>query len=69
MGNVMTCDICKRPTKKIIGKLLFVPYTGERYTYSEYEAMADVGICCQDHLSRLIRFRRRKRRAKAEPVA
>jgi hypothetical protein len=69
MAKVLTCDICRKPTDKIVGKLMYVPYTGTRYSYSDYEALADVGECCEQTLQRMVRFRRRKRRVKeAEPV-
>jgi hypothetical protein len=68
MVKVLTCDICKRPTKAIVGKLLLIPVNGKGYSYSDYEAHADVGICCQHTLSRMIRFRSRKRRPKADKV-
>lgn len=69
MAKVLTCDVCRKPTNKIVGKVLFIPVNGKSYSYSDYEALADVGECCQATLSRMIRFRRRKRRPKAtEPV-
>jgi hypothetical protein len=69
MSKIITCDVCKKPTTRIVGKLLYVPVNGKSYSYSDYEGLADVGECCQRTLSRMIRFRRRKRRVKeAEPI-
>jgi hypothetical protein len=69
VAKVLTCDICRKPTERIVGKLLFIPVNGKSYSYSDYEALADVGECCEQTLSRMVKFRRRKRRVKAvEPV-
>jgi hypothetical protein len=55
------CDICKKPTKQIVGKLNFVPVIPgiSRAVHSNYVAHADVGVCCKERVFKAIRFRPR----------
>lgn len=54
------CDICGKPTTRIIGKLHFIPINGlSRSAHSNYTHHADVGECCKDRLLHGFRFRKR----------
>jgi hypothetical protein len=55
------CDICKKPTDRIVGKLHFVPMIPgvSRGVHSNYSHHADVGECCKDRLLKGFNFRKR----------
>lgn len=60
MAREVKCDICRKPTEKIVGKLFFAPIVqGARTFHSKYSHHADVGICCKDRLLRGFDFRER----------
>lgn len=46
------CDVCKKPTKRIVGKLFFTPMISgvSRGVHSNYSHHADVGECCKKKL-------------------
>ena len=54
---VKFCDICRKPTNRIVAKIQWIPAT-ERVTHSNYSHHADVGECCVG-LRRKINFRER----------
>ena len=58
----LTCDVCKKPTKNIVGKLMFVPLIpgASRTSHSNYSHSADVGECCRHKVLNTIGFRRRR---------
>jgi hypothetical protein len=55
------CDICKKPTTKIVGKLNYVPVIPgvSRSTHSNYSHHCDVGECCKSRLFNGFDFRPR----------
>jgi hypothetical protein len=75
--TVLKCDVCKKPTDKIVGKLHFIPSIPgtSRKSHSNYTHTADIGVCCKDKLLQGINFRKRmtfdeyQRRRRGERVA
>lgn len=64
MARNFTCDLCKRPTPRIVKKLLLTPMPRHGMSmHSNYTHHADVGECCADRLLKLFNFRPRKTRA------
>jgi len=56
----LRCDICKKPTEAIAGKLYYSTVTsGVRSLLSNYSHHADVGVCCADRLLRGFDFKKR----------
>lgn len=57
----LQCDVCKKPCKKIVGKLHFIPMISgvSRGVHSNYTHHADVGECCKDRLLKGFSFRKR----------
>jgi hypothetical protein len=57
----LICDICRKPTKKIVGKLHFIPMIPgvSRSAHSNYTHHADVGECCQSKLFKAFNFSQR----------
>lgn len=57
----ITCDICKKPTLKIVGKLHYIPMIPgvSRGVHSNYSHHLDVGECCQGRLFKSFNFRKR----------
>jgi hypothetical protein len=59
---VKHCDVCKKPTDEIVGKLLYIPLTpngGRQRAHSNYSHHADVGVCCGKRLLELFNFQKR----------
>lgn len=61
MGRELVCDICKKPTEAIVGKLFYGPLVkgSARAVHSNYTHHADVGSCCGDRLLGSFNFRKR----------
>ena len=62
MAKLVTlkCDICKKETTRIVGKLHFIPINGlSRSAHSNYTHHADVGECCKAKLLTGFSFRKR----------
>lgn len=61
-ATTLTCDVCKRPTENIVGKLMFVPLIPgvSRAAHSNYSHSADVGECCKSKVLNGIGFRKRR---------
>lgn len=61
---VKTCDICRKPTKKIAAKLNLIPMIPgvSRGVHSNYTHHADVGECCFNKLMKGFNFRPRMTR-------
>lgn len=61
MARELRCDICKRPTQRVVAKLYFTPTIPgvQNGVHSNYSHHADVGICCKDKLLRGFNFRKR----------
>lgn len=54
------CDVCGKPTKKIVGKIHFIPAgNGSPVRHSNYTHHADVGSCCHKKLLSGLRWRKR----------
>lgn len=57
---VKRCDICRKETKEIVGKLHLTPAISGRVVHSNYSHHADVGACCMGKVTRLFNFRKRQ---------
>lgn len=57
----LVCDICRRETTRIVGKLQFIPVIPgvSKAVHSNYTHHADVGACCSDKLMRGFNFQKR----------
>jgi hypothetical protein len=47
--QILRCDVCRKPCKKITAKLLYVPWQEDkrpRFSHGNYTYHADVGECC-----------------------
>ena len=64
MARVLVCDVCRKPTNRIVGKVLYIPVNDRRFSYSNYSAHADIGECCASRFNDTVRFRKRKRHEK-----
>lgn len=58
----LVCDICKKPTERIVGKIQFIPSIPgvSKAVHSNYTHHADVGACCQNRLLKGFNFRKRE---------
>ena len=61
-ATTLTCDVCGKTTKTIVGKLMFVPMIPgiSRSAHSNYSHSADVGECCRAKVLNGINFRKRR---------
>jgi hypothetical protein len=62
MASVIICDICKKPTAEIVGKLFYAPMTRSRSAksfHNNYELHCDVGVCCEIRLRKGFTWRQR----------
>lgn len=69
MGRELVCDICRKPTTEIVGKLFYAPMTasvGAKSFHNNYQLHADVGVCCgspnghtASRIQRLFNWRKR----------
>lgn len=59
--SVVICDLCGKPTEKIVGKISFCPTIRGvvRLNWNNYTHTADVGVCCKDKLFQDVKFRKR----------
>lgn len=57
----LRCDICRKPTQKIVGKLHFIPSIPGvvAAVHSNYSHHCDVGECCKDKLLKGFTFQKR----------
>lgn len=55
------CDLCKKPTKKIVAKLNYIPMIPgvSRGVHSNYTHHADIGECCGSKILTVFNFRQR----------
>ena len=61
MARVLICDICKRPTNRIVAKLFLSPKNGKgRGDHGDYTGYAEVGECCGAKEAERITWRKRK---------
>lgn len=58
MARKLICDVCKKETNSITGKLFYTPSLSGK-VHSNYTHHLDVGICCRDKLLNLFNFSRR----------
>jgi hypothetical protein len=63
MAKSFVCDGCGQPTDAVAIKLFLATLPG-RSDHSEYSKHADIGPCCAERLSRIIRWQDRKRKPK-----
>jgi len=56
MARNFICDLCQKPTARIVGKLFYTP-TGKKD--GQYTHHADIGECCDGQLKKAINFRER----------
>jgi hypothetical protein len=68
MAKLSVCDVCRKPTNRIVYKLLMTSYETGSWAHSNYIAHADVGECCASTMGQKIRFHRRKKRANKNGV-
>jgi hypothetical protein len=62
MAVTRTCDICRRPTNRIVAKLNYIPVVGNKAkerTHSHYTHHLDVGECCGTKILSTFNFRER----------
>ena len=61
MAREIKCDICKKVTEEIVGKLFYTPLTnGKRSQFAnDYTHHADVGVCCAERLLSGFNFSKR----------
>jgi hypothetical protein len=69
MANVSICDVCKRPTKRVVFKLFLADKTNGGVDHSDYGAHADVGECCGAKITEDIRWTKRKKVPRKNPTA
>jgi hypothetical protein len=59
----LVCDLCRRVTPVIAGKLFFTPTVpgngGANNFHNRYELHLDVGVCCEKELRRKFNWRKR----------
>ena len=57
----LVCDVCKKPTERIVGKLFYAPIIPgvSNSVHSNYTHHLDVGVCCKDRLLRSFAFKKR----------
>lgn len=68
MARELMCDICKKPTQRIVTKLLLLSIKdGEKWRRNDYVAHADVGDCCAQKILKeeFVKWAPRKKRTKA----
>ena len=63
MARVKHCDICRKPTPEIVGKLFYASFHangGRRQSiHSNYTHHADVGVCCASKILGAFNFQKR----------
>lgn len=63
MARALLCDICKKPTDEIVGKMFYTPMlpggTGAKSFHNGYQFHLDVGICCEGRLKSGFNWRKR----------
>lgn len=60
--NNFSCDLCGKPTERIVAKLYLSNRTGQKNDHANYTAHADVGICCIEKVVKNgIKWQTRKR--------
>jgi hypothetical protein len=67
--QILKCDLCRRPTEKIVGKLFYAPVKSNDQPVADrgnYTHSAHVGICCRD---KLFELQWNSRKTKAEYLA
>lgn len=59
--TTLKCDVCRKPTKFIVGKLMYVEVIPgvNKGIHSNYTHHLDVGECCKDKLFTAFAFRKR----------
>lgn len=59
--EILKCDICRKETERIVGKLMFTPSIPgvAKAVHSNYTHHADVGVCCESKLMKGFNFSKR----------
>jgi hypothetical protein len=59
---VKTCDVCRKETEQIVGKLQFIPSIPgvTSINHSNYTHHLDVGVCCKEKVFKAFNFRKRQ---------
>jgi len=55
---VLRCDVCRKPTKRIVAKMNYIPSTSRR-AHSNYTHHLDVGECCGERVLKLFNWKQR----------
>ncbi len=65
MARALICDVCKKPTERIVAKLYIAPVPEDKapgvVTHSTYTGSADVGECCR-HIVTTVHWNKRNPR-------
>lgn len=61
--RAIVCDVCRKPTKRIVAKMYLSPKNGHKNDHSNYTAHADVGECCGAKVLADVRWVKRVRQA------
>lgn len=65
MARVQMCDVCGKPTERVVVKLYKAPKENSRSDHSRYKAHADVGACCVTKINE-IQWQERQTKKKKE---
>lgn len=57
--NNVTCDLCGKPTERVVAKLYLSNRTGGKNDHANYTAHADVGECC---MGLVVKFKWQRRK-------
>jgi hypothetical protein len=63
MARSLVCDICRKPTKRIVGKLFFAPISrgqSKKSAHNNYSLHLDVGACCAEKLEKGFSWTKRR---------
>lgn len=58
MARVIICDVCRRPTKRLVFKL-YLGEWGNRNSHADYTHHADIGECCAANVQEMVRWQKR----------
>lgn len=58
---IVVCDVCKKPTKRLVAKLFLTPRNDNNGAWNDYQFHADVGECCSSKVLQDIRWTKRKK--------
>ena len=67
MAKRLMCDLCKNETTEIAFKLYLSPIDpkgNRRHDHANYTAHADIGVCCQGRVQKIIDWTKRRPNAR-----